>query len=51
MSKLIKIDEESKQWIFKLSERFRISRLRTSVGKHRRSVGKLYPYGQKFAGC
>lgn len=31
MSKLIKIDEEYKQWIAELSERFRISQLRASV--------------------
>lgn len=31
MGKLIKIDKEYKQWIFELSERFRISQLRASV--------------------
>jgi hypothetical protein len=31
MSKLIKIDEEYKQWISELSERFRVSQLRASV--------------------
>jgi predicted nuclease of restriction endonuclease-like (RecB) superfamily len=31
MSKLIKIDEEYKQWVSELSERFRVSQLRASV--------------------
>ncbi|MDR2563459.1 MAG: DUF1016 N-terminal domain-containing protein, partial [Prevotellaceae bacterium] len=31
MSKLIKIDEEYKEWIYQLSERFRINQLKASM--------------------
>jgi predicted nuclease of restriction endonuclease-like (RecB) superfamily len=46
MSKLIKINEEYKQWISELSERFRISQLRASVNVNAEMLSFYWSLGE-----